>query len=58
MLPLGPLKIKAQLFCADAHCMGSGKASLLEAIDRERSISAAGRAMGMSYRKCWMRWTG
>lgn len=33
--------------------MGPGKADLLEAIDREGSISAAGRALGMDYRKCW-----
>lgn len=34
--------------------MGPGKADLLEAIDREGSISAAGRAMGMSYRRAWL----
>jgi len=50
----GPLKVKLQLFCADQHAMGPGKADLLEAIDREGSISGAGRAMGMSYGKCWL----
>ena len=34
--------------------MGPGKADLLEAIQREGSISAAGRALGMSYRRSWM----
>ena len=34
--------------------MGPGKANLLDAIDRERSISAAGRALGMSYRRTWL----
>lgn len=34
--------------------MGPGKAALLEAIAREGSISAAGRALGMSYRKTWL----
>lgn len=34
--------------------MGPGKADLLEAIAREGSISAAGRALGMSYRRTWM----
>lgn len=34
--------------------MGPGKAALLEAIDREGSISAAGRALGMSYRRTWL----
>ncbi len=54
MVAVGPLKLKVQLFCADWHALGPGKADLLEAIDREGSILAAGRAMGMSYRKCWM----
>ncbi len=34
--------------------MGPGKADLLEAIEREGSISAGGRALGMSYRRTWM----
>nr|WP_207792406.1 LysR family transcriptional regulator [Polymorphobacter multimanifer] len=34
--------------------MGPGKADLLEAIDREGSITAAGRALGMSYRRTWL----
>lgn len=34
--------------------MGPGKADLLEAIAREGSISAAGRALGMSYRRAWL----
>ena len=33
--------------------IGPGKIVLLEAIDREGSISAAGRALGMSYRRAW-----
>ncbi len=33
--------------------IGPGKIALLEAIDREGSISAAGRALGMSYRRAW-----
>lgn len=54
-MPLvGPLKLKAQLFCGAETAMGPGKADLLEAIDREGSISGAGRAMGMSYRRAWL----
>lgn len=34
--------------------MGPGKADLLDAIEREGSISAAGRSMGMSYRRTWL----
>ena len=48
------LKIKLQLYCGDEIAMGPGKADLLEAIDREGSISAAGRALGMSYRRTWL----
>lgn len=34
--------------------MGPGKAALLEAIAAHRSISAAGRSLGMSYRRAWL----
>ena len=34
--------------------IGPGKVELLELIERQGSISAAGRAMGMSYRRAWM----
>lgn len=34
--------------------MGPGKADLLDAIGQHGSISAAGRALGMSYRRTWM----
>jgi molybdate transport system regulatory protein len=33
--------------------IGPGKVALLEAIAREGSISAAGRALRMSYRRAW-----
>jgi molybdate transport system regulatory protein len=33
--------------------IGPGKVALLEAIAREGSISAAGRALGMSYKRAW-----
>lgn len=33
--------------------IGPGKADLLEAIAATGSISAAGRSMGMSYKKAW-----
>ena len=48
------LKFKLQLYCGDEIAMGPGKADLLEAIAREGSISAAGRALGMSYRRAWL----
>lgn len=34
--------------------MGPGRADLIDAIERTRSISAAGREMGMSYRRAWL----
>ena len=48
------LKLKLQLYCGDEIAMGPGKADLLEAIASQGSISGAGRAMGMSYRRAWM----
>jgi molybdate transport system regulatory protein len=33
--------------------IGPGKIALLEAIGREGSISAGGRALGMSYKRAW-----
>lgn len=48
------LKIKLQIYCDDEIAMGPGKADLLEAIEREGSISGAARALGMSYRRAWM----
>lgn len=49
-----PLKIKIQLYCGDEIAIGPGKADLLEAIRAQGSISAAARAMGMSYRRAWL----
>ncbi|MBS0410910.1 MAG: LysR family transcriptional regulator [Proteobacteria bacterium] len=54
MSMIGPLKLKAQLLCDHEIAMGPGKADLLEAIDSEGSISAAGRVLGMSYRRTWL----
>lgn len=51
---IGALKLKVQIHCGDEFAMGPGKADLLDAIDREGSISAAGRALGMSYRRAWL----
>lgn len=51
---LGPLKVKLQLICGEHFAMGPGKADVLEAIEREGSIRAAGKALGMSYRRIWL----
>ena len=50
----GPLKITARLRCGDDFAIGPGKAAVLEAIAEHGSISAAARALGMSYRRAWM----
>lgn len=50
----GSLRLRARLFCGDEIAIGPGKADLLDAIAATGSISAAGRAMGMSYRRTWL----
>lgn len=47
-------RIAVRIYCGDEIAMGPGKADLLEAISQHGSISAAGRAMGMSYRRAWL----
>lgn len=37
-----------------SRSIGPGKIRLLEAIERTGSISQAGRALGMSYRRAWL----
>ena len=51
---VGPFKLKAQLMCGEEPAFGPGKALVLEAIARTGSISAAGRDLGMSYRRTWL----
>jgi molybdate transport system regulatory protein len=48
------LKLKIQLYCGSEIAMGPGKADLLDAIKAHGSISAAARAMDMSYRRAWL----
>lgn len=54
MAEQSPFKFKIQILCGDEVAMGPGKADLLEAIAVYHSISAAGRALGMSYRRTWL----
>jgi len=53
-MKIGPLWLKLQIACGDALALGPGKADLLDAIGTHGSISAAGRALGMSYRRAWV----
>ncbi|SEI12996.1 winged helix-turn-helix domain-containing protein [Paracoccus alkenifer] len=43
-----------RLFFTQQDMIGPGKVALLEGIERSGSISAAGREMGMSYKRAWM----
>lgn len=52
--PTGPLKLKAQFLCERELAIGPGKADLLAAIAATGSISAAGRHLGLSYRRSWL----
>ncbi|WP_119458484.1 LysR family transcriptional regulator [Rhodospirillaceae bacterium SYSU D60014] len=45
---------RLRILLGSAIAIGPGKADLLEAIDRCGSISAAARAMDMSYRRAWL----
>jgi len=48
------LDLKIRVYAGNEIAMGPGKADLLDAIGREGSISGAGRAMKMSYRRAWL----
>lgn len=50
----GLLKTSVQLLRGGAPAIGPGKAMVLDAIERTGSISAAGRDLGMSYRRIWL----
>lgn len=54
MTQASAIKIKVQIFRGEDIAMGPGKADLLEAIRDHGSISAAGRALGISYRRTWL----
>ncbi|WP_027135826.1 winged helix-turn-helix domain-containing protein [Geminicoccus roseus] len=45
--------ISVRIDFPEGRRIGPGKVRLLETIDEAGSISAAGRAMGMSYKRAW-----
>ena len=45
------LKIKAQILVGQRIAIGPGKADLLDAVEQTGSIAAAGRTLGISYRR-------
>lgn len=46
-------RLRIRIVFGEAEMMGPGKAELLERIARTGSIAAAGREMGMSYKRAW-----
>ncbi len=48
------LKPRLRLKAGNTIALGPGKIQLLEEIQQQRSISAAARAMKMSYRRAWL----
>ena len=49
-----PASLSLRIDFEDAGRLGPGKVRLLELIGETGSISAAGRAMDMSYRRAWL----
>ncbi|HEX3996687.1 MAG TPA: winged helix-turn-helix domain-containing protein [Acetobacteraceae bacterium] len=47
-------RVTLRLDFGDTVRLGPGKIRLLESIEELGSISAAGRSMGMSYRRAWL----
>lgn len=46
-------KLRIRIVFGDSEMIGPGKAELLERVERTGSIAAAGREMGMSYKRAW-----
>ena len=46
--------LRIRIVFGDTAMLGPGKADLLERIRETGSIAAAGRTMGMSYKRAWM----
>ena len=47
-------QFRLRVKCGDEVAIGPGKIAILEAIAETGSISAAGRKLGMSYRRAWL----
>lgn len=47
-------RLRLRVYLAEDVMLGPGKADLLEGIAETGSIAAAGRRMGMSYKRAWM----
>ncbi|TMV54130.1 LysR family transcriptional regulator [Thioclava sp. BHET1] len=52
-MPGAPARLRLRIVFGEGAMIGPGKADLLEMIRETGSISAAGRAMNMSYKRAW-----
>ncbi len=48
------LRLRMRVVSGDTIAIGPGKVELLEAIQAQRSITAAAKSLGMSYRRAWL----
>src|SRR5690349_24388937 len=48
------VQFRLRIYRDDSIAFGPGKVAVLEAVAETGSISAAGRQLGMSYRRAWM----
>ncbi len=53
MAPAANPRLRIRIVFDEARFFGPGKADLLAGIERTGSIAAAGREMGMSYKRAW-----
>ncbi len=53
-LSFSEARLRLRIVLSEDHRIGPGKIDLLEAISRTGSIAAAGRELGMSYRRAWL----
>jgi molybdate transport system regulatory protein len=51
---MGNVRLTVRVDFGAERALGPGKVRLLEAIGKTGSISRAGRALGMSYRRAWL----
>lgn len=46
--------IRPRIYLGDGIAIGPGKIALLRAVGESRSISAAAKALGMTYKRAWL----
>jgi molybdate transport system regulatory protein len=52
--PARPTLVRPRLYLGSRIAVGPGKIDLLRQVAETRSISAAARAMGMTYKRAWL----